>query len=140
MMEAVVRLDRNMRFIGINELGLETVFDTHPISGGEDTAPTPREIALQALGACSLMDVASIIRKKRKEIIDLKVFLKGEIGIEHPKVITKAHLIYELTSSDAEFGDLEKAVESSQQTYCVVSAMFKRSGCDVTYESVLKRP
>ena len=136
-MKAELRLDRNMRFIGSNDMGLETVFDTHPNVGGEDTAATPMEIALQALAGCSAMDVVSILRKKRKTITDFRIFMDAERGKEHPKIFTRAHLIYQLTSPDAELKDLERAVELSQTTYCAVSAIFKRSGCEVTYESRL---
>lgn len=136
-MKAELWLDRNMRFIGKNEMGLETAFDTHPNVGGEDSAASPMEIALQALAACSAMDVVSIIRKKRKTITDFRVFMDAERGTEHPKIYTRVHLIYQLTSPDAELKDLERAVELSQTIYCAVSAIFKRSGCEVTYESKL---
>ena len=139
-MKANLRLDRKMRIIGTNEMGLETYFDTHPSVGGEDSAATPMEVALQAMGACSYMDVISILRKKRKEVQDLQIHLSAERADTHPKVITKAHMIYELFSSDAELSDLERAVELSQEKYCGVSTMFKRSGCEVTFECKITRP
>ena len=138
-MEINLSLDRNMRIIGKNELGLETVFDTHTSSGGEDTAPTPMEVLLQAMAACSFMDVVSIIRKKRKEVVSLDVYAKAVRATQHPKVLTEVHLTYTLTSPDAEQGDLERAVELSQKTYCGASAMFQRSGCKVTWETVINR-
>lgn len=138
-MKAVLKLDRNMRIIGENSEGLQTIFDTHPNVGGENTAPTPMEVMLQSLGACTFMDVLAILRKKRKQIDDLKIYLEAERAKEHPKVFTKVHLIYELKSPDAEQKDLERVIELSQQTYCSVSAMFKRAGCEVSWEAVLKR-
>jgi len=139
-MEVNLRSDGKMRIIGTNSLGIEAYFDTHPASGGEDSAPTPMEIALESMGACSYMDVISIIRKKRREVVDLKINLKAVRAEEHPKVITEAHMIYELISPDAELIELESAVDLSQTKYCGVSAMFKRSGCKVTYEFKLTRP
>ncbi len=138
-MEANLRLDRNMRIIGTSATGLETVFDTHPSVGGEDTAPTPMEILLQAMAACSFMDVVSIVRKKRKTVTNLEINAKAERAKEHPMVFQKVHLTYILTSPDAEEADLNRAVELSQKTYCGASAMFKRSGCEVTWETVIKR-
>ena len=139
-MKAELRLDRNMRIIGTNETGLETYYDNHIDAGGEDSAPTPMEVALQTIGACSFLDVISIVRKKKRTVIDLQIHITAERATEHPKVITEAHLIYELFSPDAEMADLERAVELSQEKYCGVSAMFKRSGCKVTWESKLTRP
>ena len=137
-MKANLKLDRKMRIIGTNDLGLETIFDTHPGVGGEDTAPTPMEIMLQAMGSCSFMDVISILRKKRKQVDGLNISLDGERGDKHPKMFTKVHLVYELESPDAELKDLERAIELSQATYCGASAMFKAAGCEVTWEARIK--
>lgn len=139
-MEAKLRLDRNMRIIGTNKLGLETYFDSHPVVGGEDSAPTPMEIALQAMGACGFMDIISILRKKRKDVADLQITLNSERAAEHPKVFKKVHMIIELFSKDAELADLERATELSQEKYCSVSAMFQLSGCEVSYECKVTRP
>jgi putative redox protein len=138
-MNTTLTLDRNMRIIGTNSAGLETIFDTHPDVGGEDTAPTPMEVFLQAMGACSFMDVVSILRKKRKQIDGLKIEQSAERSDQHPKVITEVHLKYILKSPDAEIADLEKAIELSQTKYCGASAMFQRSGCKVTWESEIIR-
>lgn len=138
-MEAKLKLDRNMRIIGSNQEGLETVFDTNPGAGGENTAATPMEIMLQAMGACSFMDVVSILRKKRKTINTLNVYLNAERAENHPKVFLNVHIKYSLDSPDAEMKDLERAIELSQTTYCGASAMFQRSGCKVTWEGEIIR-
>lgn len=139
-MEVNLKLDKNNRIIGTNSLGLETYFDSHVQSGGDDSAATPMEVCLEAMGACGYLDVISIIRKKRKTVTDLKINLKAERATQHPMVITSVHMIIELISPDAEMSELERAVQLSQETYCGVSAMFKRSGCTVTYECHLTRP
>ena len=139
-MEATLKLDRNMRIIGTNHAGLETIFDTSPAVGGENTASTPMEIMLQSMAACSFMDVVSILRKKRKDIAAMNIKIEAVRGPEHPKKFTDVHLVYELTSSDAETKDLERAIELSQDKYCGASAMFKDSGCKVTHEAVINRP
>lgn len=84
-MKANLRLDRNMRIIGKNEKGLETVFDTKPAVGGEDSAPTPMEIMLQSVAACSFMDTISILRKKEKLLMIFKLILK----VKEPKSTLK---------------------------------------------------
>lgn len=133
-MKVTLRLGGNMRITGVNRKNHETIFDTAPEVGGTDTAATPMEIMLEAMASCSIMDTVSILRKKRKQIDGLEVFVEGTRAEEHPKVFTKVHLIYELKSPDAEMKDLERAVELSQEKYCSASAMFKRSGCEVTTE------
>lgn len=139
-MKANLRLDRNMRIIGKNEKGLETVFDTSPKVGGEDTAATPMEIMLESVAACSFMDTISILRKKRKTVDDLQIDIEGERTDEHPKVFKKIVLKYTLVSPDAELKDLERAVELSQNNYCGASEMMRLAGADVSYQIELKRP
>ena len=138
-MKVSLKFDSNMRIIGSDEKGRETYFDTTPGGGGLDTAPTPMEVMLQAMGACSFMDVVAILRKKKRTITEFIISIDGVKAETHPKVFTDAKLIYELTSPDAEIEELEQAAKLSQEKYCAASAMFQRSGCKVTYECVLKR-
>lgn len=64
-MKADLRLDHNMRIIGISHSGREVAFDTVPEFGGENTAPPPMQVMLMSLGACTFMDVVSILQKKK---------------------------------------------------------------------------
>jgi putative redox protein len=134
-MKVNLKLDRNMRIIGTNAKQHETIFDSVPKVGGEESAPTPMEIMLQAMGSCSFMDVISILRKKRKQVDGLEVEIDGERRDEHPKIFTKVHLKYTLKSPDSQSKDLERAVELSQDKYCGAAAMFKLAGCEVTWEA-----
>jgi putative redox protein len=136
-MKVSLKLDGNMRIIGTNSRNHETIFDTSEAAGGTDSAPSPMEIVLEAMASCSIMDTVSILRKKRKQIGSLNVYVEGTRAESHPKVFTKVHLIFELKSPDAELKDLERAVQLSQENYCSVSVMIKRSGCEVTSECKL---
>jgi len=139
-MEVKLELDRNMRIIGDDGRNHKTIFDSVPAVGGEDSAATPMSIMLQAMGACSFMDTISILRKKRKQVDNLVINISGERAEKHPKVFTKVHLSYELTSPDAEQKDIDRAVELSQEKYCGASAIFKQSGCEVTFDAKVINP
>lgn len=139
-MKVDLKLVGGMRIAGTNKDGHITYFDTHTEVGGDDSAATPMEIMLQAMGSCSFMDVVSILRKKRRTITALNVALDAIRAETHPKVLTDVHLTFVLTSPDAEISELERAIELSQTTYCGASAMFQRSGCKVTWESKIIRP
>lgn len=139
-MKVNLKLDRNMRIIGEDAKKHVTIFDTVPKVGGEDTAATPMAVMLQAMGACSFMDVISILRKKRKQVDGLEIEIEGERAETHPKVFTKVILKYTLTSPDAEQKDLDRSMELSQEKYCGASAMFKASGCEVSYVGSVVRP
>lgn len=137
IVEVKLKLENNMEIVASNKSGLETMFDAYPAAGAEGKAATPMEVMLETIGACSMMDIAAIIRKKRKQITKLEAIINSERAAEHPKVFTKVNIKYILTSPDAELKDLERAVELSHSTYCAVSTMFKRSGSEVNTESEL---
>jgi len=132
-------LTENMHITATDAYNHKIEFDTVPEVGGENKASAPMVVMLEAMAACSMMDVAAIIRKKRKTITELRIEVEGERANQHPKVFTKVHLKYFLKSPDAEMKDLERAIELSQSTYCGASAMFKRSGCEVTTEAHLEQ-
>lgn len=132
-------LNENMYIIATDAHNHKTEFDTVPEVGGENKASAPMVVLLEAMAACSMMDVAAIIRKKRKTITELRIEVEGERASQHPKVFEKVHLKYFLKSPDAEMKDLERAIELSQKTYCGASAMFQRSGCLVTTEAHLEQ-
>ncbi|MGB9702358.1 MAG: OsmC family protein [Candidatus Kapaibacteriota bacterium] len=136
-MKVTLTFDKNMHIIGSDKEGHITHFDTVPEVGGENTASAPMTVLLEAMAACSFMDVLAILRKKRKQIDGLTMEVEGTRADKHPKVYTKVHLKYILKSPDAELKDLERAIELSQTTYCGASAMFQRSGCEVTTEAVI---
>jgi len=122
---------------GHNSEQKSTVFDSHSSENYVSKAATPMEIMLQSMAACSMMDVLSILEKKRKNITSLHVEVIGDRADEHPKVFTSVLLKFYLKSTDAELKDIERSVELSQQTYCSAAAMFKRSGCEVKTECYL---
>jgi putative redox protein len=137
-MQATVKYLENNRFLGTNSLGMQTYYDNND---GEfvQTAPTPMEVVLQAMGACSAIDIISIIKKKRKQVADLEVKLDADRRDDYPKTFTNIRVKYILTSPDAEEKDLIRAVELSQEKYCNVSIMLKDAGVNLTWEAELVR-
>ncbi len=123
-----------MRLVGRNERGHETFFDVSKAAGGDSSAATPFEILVESMAACSFLDVLTILRKKRLTVDDMRIAVEADRTDTHPKVLTKAHMTYELRSPDATLQDLERAVELSQATYCAVSAVVRRSGCEISWE------
>ncbi|MGE5481094.1 MAG: OsmC family protein [Chloroflexota bacterium] len=140
-MKVNVAWQGNMTMVGTNSRNHTTRFDTVAQYGGDDSGPTPMEALLEALAACSMLDVVSILRKKRVEFEELNVQVEGERSEKHPKVFTKVRMIYSLTSETADIKDLERSIELSHGSYCSVSAMFRAAGCVVTHDSeVVKNP
>lgn len=125
--------------IGSDEKNIQTHFDSN---SGENypAGASPMSIMLQALPACSAMDVIDIVRKKRKTVTGLTMSAEAERAEEHPRVFTKVRMHYNLSSPDATEQDVQRAIELSQDKYCSVSGMFKKSGCEIEWSFEITRP
>lgn len=114
-----------------------TKYSSKDIEGVEQTAHTPMDTLLQSVAACSGIDVATILEKKRKTIDDLEITIKGVRRDEHPRIFVSANLHYVLKSPDTHEKDLHRSIELSQDKYCGASEMFKLAGCKVTWSAEL---
>jgi putative redox protein len=109
-------------FIGKAESGHTTVLDW---SGGTNSAPSPVEMLLLSLGACSAIDVVSILEKARTPAESFRVELSGERAEAHPRVFTKIHLTYVVKGKGIKPAALERAIHLSEEKYCSISAMIR---------------
>jgi putative redox protein len=89
-------------------------------------APGPMELVLMALGTCTATDVVSILKKKRQKLESLEVLCSGERAAEPPTVWTKLEIVYRLRG-ELDEGAVKRAIELSEEKYCSVSAMLKKT-------------
>ena len=75
--------DSGSRFTGVNAGGLETVID-----GDRQSGASPVELLLEALGACSAVDVVSILGKMRTPAAKLEVTLEADRHSPEPRYLT----------------------------------------------------
>ena len=94
---------------------------------GSNAATRPKELILIGLGGCTGADVASILNKMRQKVGRFEIDIKAESATEHPKVFTKIHMVYKFWGENLNEANLEKAISLSQDRYCSVSAMLKKS-------------
>lgn len=104
---------------------------TFPLSSGfldeaeGERGMSPMGLVLAALAGCTIMDVASILRKKRQDITLLEVEVEGTQADEHPKVYTHISIFYRVGGNDIDPAAVERAVQLSVDKYCPVNAMLK---------------
>lgn len=96
-----------------------------------NSAPGPMDILLGALGACSSVDVVSILAKKRNKLATLEVTISGERAKDPPSVWTKIDMVYKLTG-ELDEKSVRDAIELSQTKYCSVAAMLRKTA-EITY-------
>ena len=88
--------------------------------------PGPMELLLMALGACTATDVVVVLAKKRQKLESLEVICSGERAPEPPTVWTKLEILYRLRGQLDEAA-VKHAIELSEEKYCSVAAMLKKT-------------
>jgi len=89
-------------------------------------APGPMELVLLALGACTATDVVTILEKKRQKLESLEVICSGERAADPPTVWTKLEILYRLRG-ELDDAAVKHAIQLSEDKYCSVSAMLKKT-------------
>ena len=106
-------------FIGTSPSGVSVAIDT---KGDRHSAPTPMEMLLLGVAACTAVDVISILEKKRQQIDRYTVEIEGERAEDHPRKFVKFtvnHLVHGRSVSEKALAD---AIKLSDEKYCSVAA------------------
>ncbi len=90
--------------------------------GGQNLGARPMHLLLASLGACTAMDVISILRKMRQPVETYRVELEGKQAEEHPRVYTSI-TIKHIVTGDVDEERLAHAIELSNTKYCPAHAM-----------------
>lgn len=128
MQTATIRWTGGEEFLATMPSGHAVPFDA---DRKHNSAPGPMEMLLGALGACTSVDVALILAKKRQKLDALEVVVSGERAAEPPAVWTQIEMVYRLRGSLDEKA-VRDALELSQTKYCSVAAMLGKTA-KITY-------
>jgi putative redox protein len=90
--------------------------------GERKSAPTPVELLLVSVAACTAVDVVSVLKKKRQVVTDYRVEITGERRDEHPRSFTKMHIHHIVYGHDVSEQALAHAIDLSDTKYCSVAA------------------
>lgn len=126
-MKAEVVQVRGITFIGKAGSNHWTTMDGSSEFRGSEGASAPKELVLTALGGCTGADVASILYKMKENVSRFEISLDAEVADEHPKIYTNIHLTYKFWGKNLKEENISKAISLSQDKYCSVSAMLKKS-------------
>jgi putative redox protein len=117
--KATVQYAGDEFFIGIPPTGHAQTIDA---KGDRKAAPSPLELLLVSVAACTAADVISILLKKRQAVTDYKVEVTGQRAEEHPRKFIAFHvhhIVHGRTVSEKAVAD---AIELSDTKYCSVAA------------------
>ena len=125
-------------FVGVSPSGHAQVVETNST---RNAAATPMELLLLALGACSGVDVISILKKKRQPVTNYRIEVSGERRDDHPRAYTKMFVKHIVHGRGVSEQAVARAVELSDSKYCSVAATLRGSAEIVTsYEIINELP
>ncbi|MCE3009729.1 MAG: OsmC family protein [Proteobacteria bacterium] len=94
--------------------------------GGEDSAPSPKELLLSSIAGCTAMDVVSLMKKMRVDFKTFRVSAEADTTESHPRVFKVVHLKFYVDGENPDLEKIKKSVEMSLTKYCGVSAMVSK--------------
>lgn len=116
-----------LAFRATTATGRTVLIDSPPEQGGREGGQSPMELVLVALGGCTGMDVASVLKKQRQQVTGYEIRVQGERRAEHPRSYTRITVEHVVRGRNLDPAGVARAVELSATKYCSVSAMLARA-------------
>lgn len=132
-----IRLSRNSAPFGfevVDEKAHTLHTDSSSESGGGDAGFRPMQLLLGALGACSGIDIVSILQKQKQEIEVFEMEISGEReqGVT-PSLWKEVHVVFQLSGS-IDFEKAQRAADLSMEKYCSVAETLRRAGTKISWK------
>lgn len=103
----------------------------------EKDSHSPMELILGAISGCVAVEIVSMMKKRRKTVIDFEIETTGSRKEEPPRGFTHIHSKYILTSPDAKQEELEKVSKLALDKYCSVANSLN---AEIDFSTEIKRP
>jgi putative redox protein len=133
--EITASWEKEQTFTGINSAGGKVQMGT--LDGKPGIGPM--QLLLVALAGCTGMDIVSILQKKRLNLTDLQVRVRGKRANEYPMIWTDIHLSYLVWGEALPPKDVEQAIQLSEEKYCSVGIMLGKAA-SITSEYHIYKP
>src|SRR5690349_18568749 len=105
------------------------------------TGPKPIELVAAALAGCTAFDVITILRgKKRQNVTGYEVLVDAEQAERPPQVFVAVRIHHIVRGQDIDAAAVSEAIRISEDKYCSVEAMLKRSAVVRTTFEVINEP
>jgi putative redox protein len=117
MSDVQVKLSWNggLKFTGVTAGGVVTALD-----GDRQAGASPVEILLEALGACTAIDVVLILDKQKTPAVQFEVTLAGDRHSPEPRYYTAVQMRFDVWGEGITPAKLERAIQLSIGKYCSV--------------------
>jgi putative redox protein len=125
-MKVITEWKGNMLFKAHGKNGY-AVMDASGDVGGQESAPSPKEMILAGLAGCTGMDVVSILKKMRALPEKMDIVVEASLAEEFPKPFTSFTVLFRFWGDALDREKIHKAVTLSHEKYCGVSATLSRA-------------
>lgn len=133
--KATVRYAGDELFIGTSPSGNSVAID---VKGDRKSAPSPLEMLLISVAACTAADVASIMEKKRQDIREYIVEVTGMRVADHPRKFIAFHVHHIVRGRNVSEQALAHAIELSDTKYCSVAATVRPTATITTSHEIIE--
>ena len=130
----LVLVNDGLRFEATSGSGHTIVLD----DGQCDSAMRPAELVPIAIAACSAMDVASILRKKRQPFTRYEIRASGVQMDEHPNAFLRADITHVVEGEGLDREAVARAIQLSATKYCSVGATISSGGVEIHHGFVIR--
>jgi len=141
MLNAKVQLTQGFgtgrQFVATTGSGHHLLLDD-PAGG---TGPKPIELVGVALAGCTAFDVITILRQKfHQKVTGYQVRVEADQAERPPQVFTDVLIVHQITGYDIDPAAVQEAIRMSEEKYCSVGAMVKKTATlHTTYEIVKEK-
>ena len=87
----------------------------------------PMELMGVGLAGCTAMDVLSILKKKRQDVVDFEVLVHTRSAQEHPHVWEWVQIEYVISGRSIDSKAIERAMQLSTEKYCPAQNMINKA-------------
>jgi putative redox protein len=133
--KAIVRYAGDELLIGISPSGHAQVMDTNH---ERNAAATPVELLMIAVGGCTAVDVVSILKKKRQNLTNYHVEVRGDRRADFPRSFTKFFVHHIVRGRGISSEAVAQAIELSDTKYCSVAATVRPAAEIVTSFEIIE--
>jgi putative redox protein len=125
------RVHGDFGFVATDQNGHSIKMDSSPESGGENFGVRPMQTLLMGLGGCSAIDVISILKKQRQDVVDYKMNISGEREAGKEPSLWKSINVEFHFYGDIDPDKAARAVDLSINKYCSVAATLMGAGATI---------
>ena len=133
--KATIYFAGNDLFVGLTPSGHAQAIE---MDSHRNSAASPLELLLLAVGSCTGVDVISILKKQRQRVTDYRIEVSGERRADFPRSFTRFDIKHIVTGHQLSEPAVARAIELSEKKYCSVAATVRGNAEIVTSYEILE--